>query len=365
MCIFNINNDIYNINLKVNDSRTSSESSSESELLETMDRGNNNFVSETLNEFKEYVRVLVDKFYATMDFLKQELEEKNFLIRTLTLRTANEGNFMMPDVNANDSRPSAELPDSGSVNCKDQECESRSKVGDESSQEDKPADAFVQLRHVREVAHSQYMEMKRNSTDSDNEDEISPYFKHLISTTEGASMTIPTEKPNYDNISYVSFDEEAVDKLKLPMSLKNLAGYENKSVTSRVTDVPLAPPFPPIFSEPLESSETFLPPSTAAKPAFSDIFRNENEDWKNAESRRKHRTFRSTVIIGDSMIRDIKGKKLSSKLDKQKIYVKPHGGAKVGDLKHHAIPYLDYEPDHVIIHAGTNEIRTKKKFRRK
>ena len=41
---------------------------------------------------------------------------------------------------------------------------------------------------------------------------------------------------------------------------------------------------------------------------------------------------RSTVIVGDSMTRDINGKRLAERTVNQKVYVKSYGGAKVGDM---------------------------------
>ena len=82
--------------------------------------------------------------------------------------------------------------------------------------------------------------------------------------------------------------------------------------------------------------------------------------FKNVENRQKKTTIRNTLILGDSMLRHLRGNNMAKKLRKQKVYVKSYGGAKVGDMNHHAIPNLEYNPNHVIVHVGTNEIRTKK-----
>ena len=63
------------------------------------------------------------------------------------------------------------------------------------------------------------------------------------------------------------------------------------------------------------------------------------------------------------MFRNVKGKKLSNKLTNQKVFVRPHGGCKVGDIKYHVIPETelrDNPPNHIIVHVGTNEIGTRK-----
>ena len=69
---------------------------------------------------------------------------------------------------------------------------------------------------------------------------------------------------------------------------------------------------------------------------------------------------RSTVIISDSMTRGIRGKKLKEYTFNQNVYVKTYGGAKPGDIKYLAIPSLKYHPNHVIIHVGSNDIKTRK-----
>ena len=70
--------------------------------------------------------------------------------------------------------------------------------------------------------------------------------------------------------------------------------------------------------------------------------------FKNVENRQKKTTIRNTLILGDSMLRHLKGNNMAKKLRKQKVYVKSYGGANVGDMNHHAIPNLEYNPNHVI-----------------
>ena len=53
-----------------------------------------NIVADGINDFKDYLKSTIDKLYETIDFLKQELEEKNILIRALTLRDGNGDRFI-------------------------------------------------------------------------------------------------------------------------------------------------------------------------------------------------------------------------------------------------------------------------------
>ena len=65
-------------------------------------------------------------------------------------------------------------------------------------------------------------------------------------------------------------------------------------------------------------------------------------------------------ILGDSMVKHIEGWKLTKKTDKNhKIYVRSFPGAKVKCMKDYAKPCIrENDPDHVILHAGTNELNS-------
>ena len=63
-----------------------------------------------------------------------------------------------------------------------------------------------------------------------------------------------------------------------------------------------------------------------------------------------------TVIIGDSMIENIKGWEISKKLHDTNVYVKHFSGAKVRCMKNYLNPSLRENPDHFVLHAGTNDL---------
>ena len=75
----------------------------------------------------------------------------------------------------------------------------------------------------------------------------------------------------------------------------------------------------------------------------------------------KKKKFRSTTIIGDSIIKDIKQYKLKIDLPVgDKIHVKSFSGATVNDMTHYIIPSKAYKPDLFIIHGGSNDLRSEK-----
>ena len=65
---------------------------------------------------------------------------------------------------------------------------------------------------------------------------------------------------------------------------------------------------------------------------------------------------RKTVIIGDSMVKEIKAWKLKKRL-KENVQVKSFPGATIDDMKHYVIPTKKEEPNIIILHAGTNNLR--------
>ena len=74
-----------------------------------------------------------------------------------------------------------------------------------------------------------------------------------------------------------------------------------------------------------------------------------------------HKKYRSTTIIGDSIIKDIKTFKIKRDIPAgDKIYVKSFSGATIADLTHHVKPSVSYNPDLFIIHGGSNDLRSKK-----
>ena len=76
---------------------------------------------------------------------------------------------------------------------------------------------------------------------------------------------------------------------------------------------------------------------------------------KTAQSPRKGISQKKTKIsiLGDSMIEDLIGSKMSSS---RSVSVKSFSGAKTSDMKHYIVPTLSTPPDEIVLHIGTNDI---------
>ena len=62
----------------------------------------------------------------------------------------------------------------------------------------------------------------------------------------------------------------------------------------------------------------------------------------------------TTLIAGDSMLAGLREAKLSRS---KRIKVRYFPDGKTEDLQNHLIPYLEKDPDNIIIHIGTNDSR--------
>ena len=63
-----------------------------------------------------------------------------------------------------------------------------------------------------------------------------------------------------------------------------------------------------------------------------------------------------TAILGDSIVKDVKGWKLSD--DKNKVVVKHFSRSKTKDMESYIIPTLEQNPETIIIHSGTNDLKS-------
>ena len=81
----------------------------------------------------------------------------------------------------------------------------------------------------------------------------------------------------------------------------------------------------------------------------SDSLSNKNTNKDQSKSKR-------TYILGDSMIKNLKGWEMSKKLKNANAYVRQFAGAKVRCMKDHIKPTLREKPDHIVLYVSTNDL---------
>ena len=68
-----------------------------------------------------------------------------------------------------------------------------------------------------------------------------------------------------------------------------------------------------------------------------------------------------TIIVGDSMVKNVKGWKLRPRCRiNEQIHVYDFPGATTRDMNNYSKPMVDKNPDNMILNCGTNELRTRK-----
>ena len=65
-------------------------------------------------------------------------------------------------------------------------------------------------------------------------------------------------------------------------------------------------------------------------------------------------------ILGDSIAKHINGYDISRQIENCRVYVKGFPGAKTECMKDYAQPTTRENPDHILIHVGTNDLPTRR-----
>ncbi|CAB4042109.1 Hypothetical predicted protein, partial [Paramuricea clavata] len=65
----------------------------------------------------------------------------------------------------------------------------------------------------------------------------------------------------------------------------------------------------------------------------------------------------TTVLIGDSMIKNIQGPKLGKEVG-NRVVVKSFPGAISEDMRHYIKPTIDRSPNRIVLHCGTNDLKS-------
>ena len=69
---------------------------------------------------------------------------------------------------------------------------------------------------------------------------------------------------------------------------------------------------------------------------------------------------KNVVILGDSIVKHVNGWEIAKKLPNCKVYAKSFSSAKVRCMKDYLKPSLRQNPDHVVLHVGTNDLDSDK-----
>ncbi len=101
--------------------------------------------------------------------------------------------------------------------------------------------------------------------------------------------------------------------------------------------------------------------------SLSETMRNDDDGNGFSESTNKRtkdpakKTNRVITIIGDSTIKDVQSHKMRKRLKpNERLYVKSFPGATIEDMVDYVRPTMRRSPDLIVLHAGTNNLRSEK-----
>ena len=80
-----------------------------------------------------------------------------------------------------------------------------------------------------------------------------------------------------------------------------------------------------------------------------------NTDQHHDNSKSRNHKVKTTVIVGDSMIKNLQGWRLSNA--NNHVVVKSFSGATTSDIEDYLKPIVRREPEEIILHVGTNDLK--------
>ena len=96
---------------------------------------------------------------------------------------------------------------------------------------------------------------------------------------------------------------------------------------------------------------------TAKQNAINTATQNiQNSNDKTESDTPDKRKLPVTAILGDSMVKDIKRWKMSTRT--RKVVMKHFSGAQTKDMNPYVIPTVAQKPDNIILHTGTNDLES-------
>ena len=76
------------------------------------------------------------------------------------------------------------------------------------------------------------------------------------------------------------------------------------------------------------------------------------------DHRKQAHKLANIYIIDDSIIKHLDTKRMQNGLQNRKATIKTFPGARINEMKHYVIPTLATKPNTLIVHVGTNDLRS-------
>ena len=223
---------------------------------------------------------------------------------------------------------------------------------------------FILKKHVEKITHIQEL-LNRTSTSLQAEIEYL-WEENLAKTRIIKQLTeakIATPNNCMTTCNCYSVDHKyktppifLEDNVKPNKNLDQIKKQQNKIVTEKIESDKT--------NEGNQMSDSRLENNIKKEKKKNNKIKRKTNDKKeknnvNDITKEKQET---VYILGDSMVKKLNGYLLTKKVrHKFLVKVRPFSGARVSCLVDHVKPTLrDDEPDHIILHTGTNDLRSEK-----
>ena len=283
-------------------------------------------VMNSIETFKFALMITIEKLNTTIDFLKNELEEKNLHIRTLLLRDANDGRSidiaLLNKTTQSSMETTPPIPDENNFH-------DEIMVEFNSSQMHEQFEDNCQSIHsvISSISEESVISMERDSSNDE-----SNYSSNVNSNYSASEQLIAIDEFDFDTNNNNDYDNKSLHSTwdSYPTIIDSL----NETFVQHTTRKYELQP-----TKFCNNANDYINDDLQNLNYINDVYKNELDEcalWRRG----------TTLIVGDSLIYGLD----ESRLKKCNVHVFP--GASIEDMYYNIVPLIRRKPTTIIIHAG-------------
>ena len=263
------------------------------------------------NSNSDYKDALLASLYSQVEFLKQELEEKNLLIRTLIIKESEVYKYYAESTTDSETNSSSssihENINKTSIYTDAPMLSANEDIPDDNDLDDEIDFHDLYLQYVKDMEEENREKSRRKQVE-----DVLIYLQNV--KEEKNNHTRETESQN-ERIKWLKHSTGAATKIMEKM------GYKGKGLG--------------------KTENGILEPITIHKSHLTGATNNKQEDKKD-----------SLVILSDSMLNQLQEDRISKKYN---VKVLCHGGCTTRCMYSHVKSALKLKPKYIILNVGTND----------
>ena len=286
-------------------------------------------VMNSIETFKSALMITIEKLNTTIDFLKNELKEKNLHIRTLLLRDAKDGRSidiaLLNKTTQSSMETTPPIPDENNFH-------DEIMVEFNSSQMHQQFEDNCQSIHsvISSISEESVISMERDSSNDE-----SNYSSNVNSNYSASEQLIAIDEfDDFDTNNNNDYDNKSLHSTwnSYPTTIDSL----NETFVQHTTRKYKLQP-----TKFCNNANDYINDDLQNLNYINDVYQNELDEcalWRRG----------TTLIVGGSLIYGLD----ESRLKNCKVHVFP--GASIEDMYYNIVPLIRRKPTTIIIHAGAN-----------